>query len=702
MFKFLKVIFLLVTVTGNISSFASINYSRTIAVLDLTINNSETSEAELFSITHILKVAGLPFIVTTDVDSAIQYRVVITSSKLEATTLTTVEKDSLVSYVSNGGCLIAPNVRDPYLYALFGISDSELTQAHFNISFDMSLSNPSFRWLNDTLEQTLSLADTSQFTQFLNTLSYTVSDATSLAVYNDTTTAITTYTYGSGKSYALGFSFKSLIAVNQTNRDYEAQRVYSNGFEPTSDAVILFIKAICTQAISNSVWLHTSPFESRSTLMVTHDVDATTAFDTMHLYADYEYAVGLSATYLITTHYLDDECMADYFKPANYPKVQYLLDKGHKLGSHSVGHFTDFGDETVAPIGSLGNTTTNYLPYDSCTATPTVGSTVLGETEVSKNLLESLFGVTIHTFRAGYLAFNDKLTNALDTLGYKYNTTVSASDVLTNFPFQSFKNRVSSGALSNVWEIPLTISDIFHDENMSLENYHEKVALWLDVVLRNKANYAPTVLLIHPTRLFKLQAEESLFNQLPDDVMVCDFETYADFWKDRNDIEFQTLLTNDSLTVIIPNSLLPLDSAISFIVDNGQALALIKAQDDLGNPIAVIQSDWDDNEVILHFGYYTPLSVDIENTPGNEIIFNCYPNPFSNEITIEVNVSKQSRMNLSIYNLVGQTVKDFTEEFVYPGTQRYKWAPENSAAGIYVCRLSIGGRSWFRKISFLK
>lgn len=683
-------------------SSASAIDSRTIAVLDLTLNNSETNDAELFSIKHILKVSGLPFIVTNNVDSAILYCVVITSSKLESSTLNTVEKDSLISYVAAGGCLIAPSVRDPYLYSVFGISDDVNSTSNFNLTFDTVLNDPSFRWLNDTLEQTLSLGNPLQYTTFLNTRNYVTSGATSLAVFNDSTVAITKFNYGLGKTYALGFSFRNLISLNQTNRDYNAQRVYSNGFEPTSDALILFIKAICTSTIPYSTWLHTSPYESRSALMITHDIDATSAFDTMHYYSDYENSKGISATYLITTHYLDDDCMADYFIPSNYSKVQQLLDKGHKLGSHTVGHFSDFDDETIASYGSLGNTTTTYLPYDSCTASPTIGSTVLGETEVSKNLLEDLFAVSIQSFRAGYLCFNDKLTNALDTLGYQYNTTASASDVLTNFPYRAHKDRVSSGNLSNVWEIPMTISDVFHEDLMSSENYSEKIAIWMDVILRNKANYAPNVLLIHPTRLFKLQAEQDLFNQLPDDVMVCDLETYADYWKSRDNIEFRTILNNDSLTIIIPHNFLPLDSTISFVVDNGQSLTLIKAQDDLGNPVNVIQSVWDDNGTILHFGYTTPLSVRNENMEDNSVTVNCYPNPFSAEVTFEINLIEKSRVNLSINNLTGQQVKLFNQDYLQPGTYRYQWNPTGLAGGIYVCKLNAGDKMFYRKIVYTK
>lgn len=674
---------------------------RTVAILDLTINNAESNGAELFSIKHILKVAGVPFIVTTNVDTAIKYGVLIASSQLKSTTLTDAEKNLLITYVTYGGCFIAPNVKDPYLYPVFGLSGSSNSTAHFRISFNMGLNDPSFRWLNDPLEQTLSLGDSSEFTAFLNTRTYTTSGAVTLADFNDGTTAITKFDYGSGKTYALGFSFKNLISVNQTNRDNSAQRIYSNGFEPTSDAVILFIKAICSGHISNSAWLHTSPFNSKSTLMVTHDVDASSAFDTMHYYADYENSRGFAATYLITTHYLDDECMADYFVPENYPKVQYLLDKGHTLGSHSVGHFGDFDNETIAPYGTLGNTSANYLPYDSCIATPTSGSTVLGETEVSKNLLESLFGVTVKTFRAGYLCFNDKLTNALDTLGYQYHTTASASDVLTNFPFQAHKDRLSSSMEANVWEVPMTISDVFHEDLMSVSNYPEKVALWLDVILRNKANYAPNVLLIHPTRLFKLQAQQDLIDQLPADIMICDLETYADYWKQRNNIEFRTLLSGDSLIVIIPAGMLPLDSAISFIIDNGQDLALIKAQDDLGNPIAVLQSDWDDNGIILHFANSFPSSL-TEIERASEININCFPNPFSTETTIEILVKIKSQIQLSICTLMGQEVMTFESKTLQPGTFQYIWNPLDLSSGIYLCRLSTGDKTFFKKLVYTK
>src|ERR1043165_3477418 len=135
--------------------------------------------------------------------------------------------------------------------------------------------------------------------------------------------------------------------------------------------------------------------------MVTHDVDATTAFESMSYYADYESSIGLSSTYLITTHYINDGALSDFYNPGSIPKVQYLQSKGHVIASHSVGHFVDFDIDTIVPLGVLGNTPSTYLPYSSGTIGSTVGATVIGEVEVSKNLLEADLGATIRTFRAG-------------------------------------------------------------------------------------------------------------------------------------------------------------------------------------------------------------------------------------------------------------------------------------------------------------
>ncbi len=678
----LRAIFLIILwSTAVFGQTSATSKARTVALLDVTTRNSETGDGEVYSARHVLKVAGLPFIETTNIDTARKYGTILVSSKIETFTFSLAERDSFSNYVTQGGILIAPHIKDANFYPMFGINSNASASNNYKLIFNTFLGDPSFRWLDDTLEQTIILGDTS-YAAVINTRSFGLNGALSLAKYDSNTDAITKYAFGSGHTYALGVTFKNIIQLNQLNRDFNSNRSYSNGFEPTSDAIILFIKGIITAHHPKSVWLHTSPYNSKSTLMITHDIDATSGYDTMRFYADYENQIGLSATYLITTHYINDGVLSDFYNVTSIPKVQYVLSQGHVLGSHSVGHFTDFDEETYFPLGVLGNTAGSYVPFNSGSSS-TTGGTVLGELEVSKGLLNSNFGVNIKTFRAGHLCFNDKLGNALDTLGYAYNTTMSANDALTNFPYRIRADRANSGVLTKVWEFPMTLSDVFASNPITFANYPQKVSTWLDVVTRNKRNFAPTVLLIHPTRYYKLNAEQDLINQLPADVYVSGLETFADYWLERDSIQFTSVNKNDTITVVIPQQYLPLSNSISFIVDNGQSALLIKVQDDLGNPIAFTQSNWEVNDKILHMGNFPALSIAHQNyyaIGSNSLKF--FPNPFD-ESTTFYSEKIYAKLNLEVFDVTGRKV---AEQLNY-NASTLLFNKGNLESGIYLFKL---------------
>ncbi|MBA2611151.1 MAG: T9SS type A sorting domain-containing protein [Bacteroidetes bacterium] len=694
-----------IIVIGCITLFQVIGFSqitstvnkRVVALLDLTVKNSETSDAEIYSAKYILKTAGIPFIVTGNVDVAKNYGMVLAASKFDVTTFTTAEKDTLISYVNRGGVLVAPNVRDSYMFPLFGISAHLNSNSRYLVKFKMFLNDPSFKWLNDTMEQTISLGKTT-YTSVISSRSYTLAGALGLAVFDDNSTAITKRNYGLGTTYALGFSFKNLILTNQLNLDYSANRFYSNGFEPTSDAMMLFIKGIYLDHAPRAVWLHTSPYDSKTSLMITHDIDATSSYDTMHYYSDYENSIGLKASYFFTTHYIDDALLAAFYNLNTIPKVQDVLNKGHIAGSHSVGHFPDFDDESVFPLGMLGNTSSSYLPYNFGSGSTTAGS-VLGETEVSKNLLEANFGIVIKTFRAGYLCFHDQIINALDTTGYTNSTTLSAADILNNFPFQQRKNRSTSGALTNVWEYPMTISDVFTSNPITPTNYPQKVATWLDVINRNMANNAPNVLLIHPTRLYKLTAEQDLVNGLPPGVFVTNLDLFANYWKARNAISFTSKISNDSLTVIVPSAFLPLNQMISFVVDKGQLLASIKAEDEFGNPITVIKSNFNTNDVILHFENYPALGIKTNTfQKENSTFINCYPNPANTKCTFDFRLEKTAKVKLELIDMLGNNTNTLLDKSLEEGWQSVPFNTSFLSTGIYFYKLTVNGVSVTKKM----
>jgi len=68
---------------------------------------------------------------------------------------------------------------------------------------------------------------------------------------------------------------------------------------------------------------------------------------------------------------------------------------------------------------------------------------------------------------------------------------------------------------------------------------------------------------------------------------------------------------------------------------------------------------------------------------------NIMPNPFISNVQIVVNVSEESRTNLSIYNILGEKINDIAEENLSAGSKTYNFEADNLPPGLYVCRLVI-------------
>jgi hypothetical protein len=143
--------------------------------------------------------------------------------------------------------------------------------------------------------------------------------------------------------------------------DYMAGLASSNVFEPTSDVIMLFLRGIYQKHTPYALWKHTCPFPG-AVLLVTHDVDCSSAFDTMSAFTETETEAGVRAHYFITTHYFDDPPrMSAFYDNKSIRLCAEAFAAGHEIGSHSVAHIPDFS-ESYIPAGSLGNTTDNYHP----------------------------------------------------------------------------------------------------------------------------------------------------------------------------------------------------------------------------------------------------------------------------------------------------------------------------------------------------
>ena len=656
---------------------------RGIAIMDLSVRNNKSNNAQLVSVEHMVKVAGINYIVTQDLEEARDYSMIFCSSLLRGSTFTSEEKTVLISFVENGGVLLAPRVQDEELFSLFGISGYESNFARFEINWDSTSHIEALEWIDQAEERTVPLGRTT-YDKIFETLGYTPTSAETLATFKDGTSAVTRNTYGNGHAINIGLSFKDVILRNQINRDFEAQRITSNGFEPTSDVFSLFVRGLYTELHPYAVWKHTSPGHSSATVMITHDVDSHSGMDTLEVFVDYEFEHDIKATYNITVRYFEDELMSDFYLNRQ-GTIDNIKDKGHVIGSHSVGHFFDFADEAIFPIGNPGNTKATYSPFND--GGNTIGGTIYGECEVSKNELESDIEVNIRTFRAGHLVFPNLLVDVLQELGYDYNSSISASAVLTHFPYRNKTGRSFSGDDSHIYEIPVTISDVFHEDPITNANYLDKSDIWLDVTLKNIANGAPTVLLIHPNRNYKLEGMKYYLDNLPNDIHIMEMSLFGDYWRARDTFDFDSYLEDEVLTVIVPSDE-NLNNNISFVVNNGQSLASISVKDENDNTLNFQQKNWTDTDVIL---YYEDMVSSVGNVIKEVPKLNIYPNPTQGLLNIDFDLTKAGKVQIDLFDTNGNKMVMLMNQNLAEGQQ--KWSTDlsshNISQGIYYLVLRV-------------
>lgn len=622
--------------------------SRKVAILDMTTLNAETNASRFIAVENTIRSIGVPYVVCTDISQATQHPIVITGSRISTGKLNSTQKNALKSYVQNGGVIITSRMEESGLFDLCGISSKQSTDTLYLLKFD-TLSSPVFNYINDSLEVTISLGRKSSGPTF-STYFYTPSTAVSLAKYENNQSGLLKNTYGLGTVYTFGPDLRDVTLRNQLDLDVNAQRGFSNSFEPTSDVIILLIRNIIQQHIPHTLYKYTTPGTYSSSILLTHDIDSKTGLDTMLLFSTYEKNNNLQTHYNITTRYTHDTWMSNFYL-GSWQQVHQLIQDGHTIASHSVGHFPDFDNETRFPLGQLGNTPSNYSPH--YTAGMTSGGSVLGELEVSKKLLEVDHLVPIRSFRAGHLCYNDTLALGMEQLGYQFNSTSSANNVLSSFPYYAQKIRSFSSSPSKILEIPMTISDVFNAAPIDSTNYLQKVAIWNDVTNRTDANHAPTVLLIHPNRTYKLSAQIAYLSQLPSSAQICSMEKYGEFWNKRDSLTFHTTLYNNTLLVQFTNSYLSEDQSfvlnylgldtVIFTASNGASLNLKWIPWDYGTRL-----------------YYQDNAQQNSLKENTKTQLTLYPNPTNGLIHLSI-PSGSSQFTVRIYDISGKVILQSTE-----------------------------------------
>jgi hypothetical protein len=113
-----------------------------------------------------------------------------------------------------------------------------------------------------------------------------------------------------------------------------------------------------------------------------------------------------------------------------------------------------------------------------------------------------------------------------------------------------------------------------------------------------------------------------------------------------------------------------------------------------GNPIPLISMDegWcllnrPENESFVRFDLdTTALSVNQIINPDE--LFECYPNPANDNISVKFELQNSENVRLTLYNLFGQPVKELLNKKCNIGLNRYDFELEELLAGSYILKLS--------------
>jgi len=246
-------------------------------------------------------------------------------------------------------------------------------------------------------------------------------------------------------------------------------------------------------------------------------------------YAGLETEHGTRSFFFVQMKYVDDANGRQYLTPSNLAVLRRVHAEGFPMGTHSIIHSRAFNQ---FELGTGRETYASYHPRGTGANTAT-GATVFGEIRVSRELLDgNVPGQHTVFFRAGHLRVPKSMPEALQRCGYEFDSSFTAPDVLSNFPYAltlglGFDND------SGLYEFPVTIED---GEAPPLV---DRVPAALEVFRANAENGAVSVVLIHPTDAKeKLEAEREMLDHLPAGVAAMDPLEFAEFWRSRERMEW--------------------------------------------------------------------------------------------------------------------------------------------------------------------
>jgi hypothetical protein len=444
--------------------------------------------------------------------------------------------------VEDGGTIFAQNVFAGSVKSLFGFREFSPSRGRHWVNFQAA-NDVVFRYLDRPEEKKVRLGS-EKIREIFWTNGYSPDpSAKVLATFEDGTAAVLSKASGKGRVYLTGVGLDDVTVRNQSNRDFEAQRRYVNAFEPGTDVWMLILRAWYEAYTPNWIRLATIPDGKRSVLLLSHDLDSEASVPSTGDYMAMEQRSGSTSTLFMQMKYVDDSVGPALLSARNLEFLRKAKSEGFELGSHSVSHALTFNK---FPKGTGLEIYRDYHPRIAWGSKDYSDGTVFGEVRVSKQLLDGeIPGQHTIFFRAGHLRVPPALPEALERCGYEFDSSFTAGDVLTNFPY-SLSLELGMTEDTRIYEFPVTMED---EEAPGLAGHIDSD---LTVIEANADNGAISVLLVHPNDPGnKVPAEEAIIRRLPAGVGTSDLAAFARYWRARDHVRWLIQSSRDPLELTL-------------------------------------------------------------------------------------------------------------------------------------------------------
>jgi peptidoglycan/xylan/chitin deacetylase (PgdA/CDA1 family) len=523
---------------------------------------------------HGLKTIGVPFLITTDYEAALQHDVVLVYPIISGKLLSSDALKALADYPRQGGTLMAVNVLGGGMNSIFGFEDVVETKNHHRLNFNEGYSlTEDFKSL---YQHSIKVGSETNSTRNPGLNSYANPENLPIAVYEDGSAAITFKAHGDGRAYAIGIDIGQILLKGYNFREEDIAEYYVNHYQPSLDALLRFIMKVYQEGEDESVILGTVPEGKSLSVMMTHDVDYTKSLKNALSYAQFEAEQDIRATYFVQTKYIEDYNDSIFLNDDGAKYLRQLDDMGADLQSHSVSHSLQFHE---FDMGTGEERYPDYAPY-VYSSERTRKASLLGELRVSKFLLENFKQKgEVTAFRPGYLRNPPQLSQALQATGYRYSSAVTANKSLTHLPFQLNADR-GFEAETQIFEFPVTIED---EKLPKMGDRLDEAIILADILKKYGGIF---VVLNHPDILdHKLDFEKGFIEHVKPFAWIGSLPEFGAWWAARNDVQID--VTSDEqqktihlkpshpikgLSLTLPRGYVPLNSSEAYEISNGQLL----------------------------------------------------------------------------------------------------------------------------------